>query len=65
MGACCSSPAADGEAYKKGGAKRGKQQIPDFGLGDTFDVKKFLGKGAEGEAWLCQVSKRIDSGEGL
>ena len=56
MGTCFSASAADGEAYKKG-ATKGKEKPPDFGLGDAFEVIKFLGKGAEGEAWLCKVCK--------
>ena len=30
----------------------------DFGLGTIFNVIKMLGKGAEGEAWLCQVGQQ-------
>ena len=29
---------------------------PDFGLANIYTIKKFLGQGAEGEAWLAIVS---------
>ncbi|KAG2488294.1 hypothetical protein HYH03_013144 [Edaphochlamys debaryana] len=63
MGACCSSsPEAKYEV--SGGAKAAKQPsshgpkpkpaVPDFGLLNTHEVIKLLGRGGEGETWLCK-----------
>lgn len=70
MGACCSSPeekyatnAANASTGKSNRPQRqhsgvGKKQPagPDFGLSASHDVISLLGKGGEGETWLCKVS---------
>ena len=57
MGACCSFPKADSQRYSEAAAKKhGGAGSPDFGLSEAFEVIKFLGRGAEGEAWLAKVS---------
>ena len=40
-------------------SKRSASVIPDFGLAETHEVIKLLGRGGEGETWLC---KEKDSG---
>lgn len=51
MGVCCSFA----KAGQSPTAKEYEVRSPDFGLSAAFDVIKFLGKGAEGEAWLAKV----------
>ncbi|GAX77993.1 hypothetical protein CEUSTIGMA_g5435.t1 [Chlamydomonas eustigma] len=48
------------ESNKDGKSKEKKKDLPHFGLSDTHDVIKFLGQGAEAEAWLM---KERSSGE--
>lgn len=67
MGACCSSPEekyeakpASKEVPKSAAAKPAsassakKPTSPDFGLSATHEVLKLLGRGGEGETWLCK-----------
>ncbi|GLI63203.1 hypothetical protein VaNZ11_006102 [Volvox africanus] len=61
MGACCSQsgakyevPASNSKAASKAPAtKQPKSDVPDFGLQGTHVVMKLLGRGGEGETWLC------------
>jgi len=71
MGGCCSSPNEEkGAKYeakpvnasppKPKSAKDAqsapkKSSAPDFGLSETHEVVKLLGKGGEGETWLLKV----------
>lgn len=63
MGACCSQPSSKYEAGTTGNtksfskappSKTAKPAIPDFGLLATHEVIKLLGRGGEGETWLCR-----------
>lgn len=65
MGACCSQPSekyeVQGQSSKPkpatgSGAKAAAKQpaTPDFGLQTTHEVIKLLGRGGEGETWLCR-----------
>uniref|UniRef100_A0A7S0R4T5 Protein kinase domain-containing protein n=1 Tax=Chlamydomonas leiostraca TaxID=1034604 RepID=A0A7S0R4T5_9CHLO len=65
MGACCSSPEDKYEAKpaskdsakpakSTSGASSKKPSTPDFGLASTHEVLKLLGRGGEGETWLCK-----------
>ncbi|KAG2451796.1 hypothetical protein HYH02_003572 [Chlamydomonas schloesseri] len=68
MGACCSQPGdkyevqggQSGSGKPKpatgSGAKAAAKQpaVPDFGLTSTHEVIKLLGRGGEGETWLCR-----------
>lgn len=68
MGACCSSPDDKYEVKQEaqrvpstkvpppsGGAAGSKKPgMPDFALTSTHDVIKLLGRGGEGETWLCK-----------
>jgi serine/threonine-protein kinase SRK2 len=36
------------------GTARSKPAVPDFGLASTHEVQKLLGRGGEGETWLCR-----------
>ncbi|GFR50263.1 hypothetical protein Agub_g12450, partial [Astrephomene gubernaculifera] len=64
MGACCSQPgdkyevsAGSNKAQSKptSSAKQpAKPSVPDFGLSETHEVIKLLGRGGEGETWLCR-----------
>lgn len=38
----------------KASAAKSANQIPDFGLGDLYEAIKLLGRGGEGETWLCR-----------
>lgn len=78
MGSCCSSPedkyAAGNAANASTGKSRPNRQStagvskkpagPDFGLSASHDVLFMLGKGGEGETWLCKVNHRVTK-EGL
>lgn len=68
MGGCCSSPedkyeakpsstgqpAANKSVGGKSASGAKKPSTPDFGLSQTHDVLKLLGRGGEGETWLCR-----------
>lgn len=63
MGACCSNPADKYDApanpstskHARTPSQAGKKpSVPDFGLGASHEVIKLLGKGGEGETWLCK-----------
>ncbi|GIL87182.1 hypothetical protein Vretimale_14287 [Volvox reticuliferus] len=62
MGACCSQsgakyevPAGNTKATSRAAVpKQAKPAVPDFGLSATHEVIKLLGRGGEGETWLCR-----------
>ncbi|KXZ42321.1 hypothetical protein GPECTOR_162g136 [Gonium pectorale] len=64
MGACCSQPSEKYEvptSSQKSTSKPtqpakqpAKPPVPDFGLATTHEVIKLLGRGGEGETWLCR-----------
>ena len=56
MGACFSSPAASKYSESKANNAIVTTAVPDFGLAEIYTIKKFLGRGAEGEAWLGKVN---------
>ena len=45
-------PKASGKA-----SQRASQSLPDFGLSETHEVVKMLGRGGEGETWLLRVKE--------
>ncbi|EFJ44395.1 hypothetical protein VOLCADRAFT_118773 [Volvox carteri f. nagariensis] len=63
MGACCSQPSSAKYEAPAGSSKSTskptqpkptKPSVPDFGLSGTHEVIKLLGRGGEGETWLCR-----------
>ncbi|MEW5300496.1 MAG: hypothetical protein WDW36_003426 [Sanguina aurantia] len=64
MGGCCSSTgekyaanggnANSGKATSAAAAAAKASKVPDFGLLSTHTVIKLLGRGGEGETWLCR-----------
>ncbi len=49
-----SKPGSSAPSGKGKSSASSSQQPPDFGLAETHEVIKLLGRGGEGETWLCR-----------